>query len=295
MPWLINATQLDKFRKSQKNLIILDASWHMPQSGRNALQEYLDKHIIEAQFFDIDAFSDPNPDLPHKHFLLQDEKLLSEKISALGIRNDYKIIFYDNSPLHTSCRALWMFKMFGHNPQQLYILDGGMAAWNQYGGKTESGNPTISSKSYTVKLQNEFIRTLAQMKENLHHPKEQVIDTRHAVRYAGGGETRPGVRTGHLPGSICFPYTSLFEKNDFWRPLEKIRQQLIGIYADPNSPIISACGSGISAPTLNFALDLIGNTNNAVYSGSWAEWGAEKLYPGETSLEERPVVTSLDN
>jgi thiosulfate/3-mercaptopyruvate sulfurtransferase len=294
MPWLINPAQLDKFRKSQKALIILDASWHMPADGRNAKQEFLDNHIPGAQFFEIDAFSDKNPDAVHSHMLNLDETHISNTLGQLGIRNDYKIIFYDNSKLHTSCRALWMLKVFGHNPQQLYILDGGFAAWNQYEGKVESGESTVTPKHYKASLQKQFIRTLSQMKTNLHIPAEQVVDVRHAVRYAGGAEQRPGLRRGHIPLSFSFPYTTLFEKNDCWRPLDRIRQQFTGIGASIHCPTITTCGSAMSAPILNFGLDLLGNINNAVYNGSWTEWGAEKLYPQELSLDERPVKNSLD-
>jgi thiosulfate/3-mercaptopyruvate sulfurtransferase len=226
--------------------------------------------------------------------LMQDEKTLGDLLGAMGIRNDYKIILYDNSALHTSCRALWMLKVFGHNPQLLYILDGGLAAWNAYNGKTEAGEPTVSAKNYTVNLQKQYLRSLAEMKQNLQQPTAQVIDVRHAVRYAGGPEAKPNLRQGHIPGSFSFPYTTLFDKNDCWRPLDKIRQQFTGIGADLNAPTISTCGSGMSAPILNFALELLGNTNNAVYNGSWSEWGEKALFAGESSLAERPVVTSLD-
>jgi thiosulfate/3-mercaptopyruvate sulfurtransferase len=296
MPWLINAQQLDKFRKSQKALIILDASWHMPSAERDAKKEFNENHIIGSQFFDITAFNDKSPDAIHGNMLIQDEKLISEKLSAMGIRNDYKIILYDNSKLHTSCRALWMLKVFGHNPQLLYILDGGLNAWNTYGGKVETGDVnTTTAKPYQVSLQKEYIRNLAEMKANNQHPSEQVIDVRHAVRYAGGAEIKPGLRLGHMPGSFSFPYTTLFDKNDYWRPLDKIRNQYTGIGADLNSRTVTSCGSGMTAPVLNFALDLLGNTQNAVYNGSWNEWAAEKLYAGETSLDERPVITSLDD
>ena len=118
MSWLINAQQLDKFRKSQKNVIILDASF-FHQGDRDAKAEFTEKHIVDAYFFDIDLLSDPRTDLPHMLYL--DETVLSDKIGSLGIRNDSKIIIYDNSDLHTACRALWMLKMAGHHPQQLYI------------------------------------------------------------------------------------------------------------------------------------------------------------------------------
>jgi thiosulfate/3-mercaptopyruvate sulfurtransferase len=293
MPWLINAAQLDKFRKSQKSLIILDATWFMPSENRDASLSFMNKHIAGAQFFDIQAFNNPETNLSNQVIL--DEKIISEKLSALGIRDDYKIILYDNSDKHTSCRALWMFKLFGHNPNQLYILDGGLKAWETYGGKTESGNVTVSPKQYTAKLQPIYLRTLEQMKENLRHPKEQVLDVRSPVRFCGGPEDRVGLRSGNIPDSYNFPYFTMYEKDGTLKPLEKIRKQMVDVAISLNYPIISSCGSGITAPILNFVLDLMGHEQHAVYNGSWGEWGAETLYPGEESLEERPVVNYLQD
>jgi thiosulfate/3-mercaptopyruvate sulfurtransferase len=290
MPWLINATQLDKFRKSQKNVVILDASFH--HEGRNAYQEFLEKHIIDAKFFDIDLLSDKESGQPH--LLTSDEKHISDVLSKLGIRNDSKVIFYDNSDLHTACRALWMFKVCGHSPQLLYILDGGLKAWEKYGGKMEAGESSLSAKSYTARLDRQWLRTLNDMKANLIHPKEQVIDVRHAVRYAGGKESRPGLRSGHIPGSFCLPFMTLFDKEGAFLPLDKIRRKIRDVGADIRMPIVTSCGSGMTAPILNFLLDLLSHSNHALYNGSWTEWGAGALYPGEKDLNERPVETCVD-
>lgn len=292
MAWLINAAQLDKFRKNQKNLIILDASFH--HGDRNAKQEFLDKHIIDAQFFDIDLFSDPDPKAPHSHMLIHDEQRISELVSSLGIRNDYKIIFYDNSDLHTACRALWQFKMFGHNSNLLYVLDGGLKSWEKFGGKTESGQPTVTPKPYKAQFTPEYLRTLTQVKANLIHPSEQIVDVRHAVRYTGGKEARTGVRAGHIPGSYSFPTASMFDKEGHFLPIEKLRKKCIEIGISLNAPIITSCGSGMTAPIFNFILDLMNYPQHAVYNGSWTEWGAEKLFEGETSLDERPVESCIE-
>lgn len=292
MSWLINAAQLDKFRKNQKNVVILDANYHLP-AGRDARSEFIERHIPGARFFDFDAFVDKNTTLPN--MLIRDEKQISEAVGALGITNEHKVIFYDNNSLHTSCRALWMFKVFGHSPQLLYILDGGYPAWEKYGGKMESGDErSVAPKSYTVNFSLEHIRVLEQMKENVRYPAEQVVDVRHPVRYAGGPEQRPGMRSGHIPGSFCFPFFGMFEADGRWKSLEKIRKQLLGIGVDFNSPIVTTCGSGTTAPILNFALDLMEHTQHAMYDGSWSEWGNAQLYPGEVSQNERPVVTSLE-
>lgn len=292
MSWLINAAQVDKFRKSQKSLIILDASWYLPHSNRNAKQEFLDKHIIDAQFFDINAFSDPHAEVPH--LMIRDEKLISEKLGALGIRNDYKIIFYDNSELKSSARAVWMMKVFGHNPQLLYILDGGLAQWEKYGGKLASGPAKVSPKRYLAKFQPQFIRSLAQMKENLIKGAEQVIDVRNPARFAGGKESRPLMRSGHIPGSFSFYYSLFFDTDGKFKPLDKVRTQMTAVGIDLKAPIVAMCGSSITAPIVDFTMDLLGHKNHWVYEGSWTEWGAEKLYSGEKSLTERPLETCLE-
>lgn len=293
MPWLINASQLDKFRKSQKNVVILDASWYLPADNRNAKEEFATNHVLGARFFDIEAFNDTSTDLPN--MLTRDEADIREKIGALGITNDHKVIFYDTSKYHSSCRALWMFKVFGHNPNQLYILDGGLDAWQRYGGKIESGEAkAVSKKSYNVTFEAHLIRSLVQMKTNLHHPAEQVVDVRHPVRYAGGPEARPGMRAGHIPGAFSFPYFTMFEADGRWKPIEKIRKQLTGIGVNLDTPITSMCGSGITAAILSFILDLMNQSQHALYDGSWSEWGAERLYAGEENLSERPVERSVD-
>lgn len=293
MAWLINAAQADRFRKSQKSLIILDASLHMPTEERDAKQEFLAKHISGAQFFDIHAFSDTQSALPHT--LIRDEQAISQKLGEMGIRSDYKIIFYDNSNLHSSYRALWMMKIFGHNSNQLYILDGGLAAWEKFKGKTEAGPSTVTPKKYSAHFNASLICELAQVKEYLHSPHHQIIDVRHPVRFAGGKEIRPGVRPGHIPGSISFPFTELFEKTGYLKPLDKIRTQLAGIGINLKMPIVATCGSGVTATILDFVLELIGHSaSHVVYDGSWTEWGSEKLFAGEVSLAERPVETSLE-
>lgn len=293
MSWLINAAQLDKFRKNQKNIVIFDASWYLPTDGKDARQDYLESRIAGARFLDLSQFFDHTNPLPN--MLLRDEKAIEKVVSELGITNDFKIIFYDNSPLHSSCRALWMFKVFGHHPNQLYILDGGLAAWEKYGGKFESGEPKqVAAKHYSVMYQAQLIRSLVQMKTNLHHPIEQVVDLRHPVRYAGGPEARPNMRAGHIPRSFSFPYMTMFEADGKFKPMEKIRKQLEGIGVDLGAPIVTTCGSGMTAPILNFMLELMGHDNHAVYDGSWSEWGAEQLYAGEMSALERPVIRSID-
>ncbi len=293
MTFLINASQLDKFRKSQKNVTILDASWHLPAANRHAKQEFEEAHVGGARFLDLNEFHDSHSSL--SNMLIRDENLISQLVGNLGITNEHKIIFYDKSDLHTSCRAWWMFRVFGHPVSQLFVLDGGYSAWEKYGGKIENGEARPAhARTYTVNYVAHLVRTLMQMKNNVHHPSEQVVDVRHPVRYAGGAETRIGLRSGHIPGSYCFPYFTMFDAEGRFKPLDKIRRQLSGTGLSFDYPIVSTCGSGITSAILNFVLELLNQENNALYDGSWAEWGSEQLYPGETSIDERPVVTSLE-
>lgn len=293
MPYLINANQLDRYRKNPKGTIILDVTWSHATDGEDPAADFLKRHITGARFLDLNRFVDKEALLPN--MLTRDEKLIGDILSEYGITREHKIIFYDNSSMHTSCRALWLFKVFGHPPHLLYILNGGIAAWEKYGGKIESGVPKpIQPKTYPVEYQAQYIRSLIQMKTNLHHPAEQVIDARNAIRFAGGAESRKHLRAGHIPGSYCFPFTTLFESSGHFKSVERIRQQFIAIGVDLAFPIVTSCGSGTTAPILNFALDLLGCENHAMYDGSWSEWGVDTCYPGEVSIDERPVVTSLE-
>jgi len=293
MVWLINAAQLEKLRKSPKNTIILDATTFVFGEGRDANAEFQESHIAGARFLNFSDFHDAASSLPH--MLIRDEQKIAALLSSYGITNEHKIIFYDRSAGHTSCRALWMFKVFGHHPGLLHILDGGFPAWEKFGGKIESGEAKpVSTRSYTVNFQAHYIRSLVQIKTNVHHPEEQVVDVRHPVRYAGGKEPRPHMRQGHIPGSFCFPYFTMFESDGRFKPLERIKKQLTGTGVDLNYPIITTCGSGMTSAVLNFALDLLNHEHHSLYDASWVEWGAEKLYPGEADLSERPVATSLD-
>jgi len=293
MPWLINAAQLDKFRKNQKNVVILDATWFLPTAGRDAQAEFQNQHISGARFLELDAFHDKDNLIPN--MLIRDEALIQKLLGSLGITEDCKVILYDNSDLHTSCRAYWMLKTFGHPDTHLYLLDGGFPSWIRYGGKVDAGESKATpSKTFSGNFQARCLRTLVQMKTNLHHPTEQVVDMRHPIRFAGSAEARPNLRPGHIPGSHSFPYTTMFEPDGRFKSLDKIQKQITGIGLNLDAPIITTCGSGITSTILNFVLDLMGHPQHSLYDGSWSEWGSSDLYPGEADLSERPVITSLD-
>lgn len=293
MPWLINPSQLEKFRKNQKNVVILDATWDLSLDNEEPKEAFETRHIVGARFFDIPALCEP--EAVHSKMVTHDEERISHYLGALGISNDHKVIFYDRSKMRTSCRAVWMMKLFGHNPNQLYILDGGFAAWEQHGGKTESGEAKGGEKKYQATFQPQYLYNLEQMKANLLESTAQVLDVRNPVRFAGGPEKRPNLRAGHIPDSYCFPFMIMFEGDGRFKSLDHIKKQLLGIGIDLNLPIVTTCGSGTTAPILNFVLDLLGIEQNAVYNGSWTEWSCKELYSGEKELSERPVETCLTN
>lgn len=294
MSTLIDAVQLDKLRKQPKNVVILDASWHLPVSDRDAKAEFEEGHVVGAHFLDLSLYFDEESAIPH--MLTTDVARITALMSQLGVGSDDKIIIYDQSDLHTSCRAWWMFRIFGHDPEKLFILNGGFQAWKRFGGKIETGPAKLSpqSKSFDVQWQPALVRSLAEMKQNVVSPTEQVVDMRHPVRYAGGIEPRPHMRSGHIPGSFCFPFMTMFETNGEFRSLRRLETQLRAMGLELDYPVVTTCGSGITAPILNFVLDLIGVKQHALYDGSFCEWGADHLYAGETSLDERPVVRSVD-
>lgn len=293
MTQLIDALQLDKLRKQPKNVVILDASFHLETANRNALTEFEAAHVAGARFFDFSLFDDESTSLPH--MLTHDTSRIATLLRELGVSSDDKIIFYDQSDLHSSCRAWWMFRMFGHDPEKLFVLNGGLQAWKRFGGKVDAGPARFSpSKMYKVDWQAQFLRSLSDMKQNVREPRDQVIDARHPVRFAGGAEPRPNLRVGHIPGSYSFPFMTMFDASGDFKSLKRIEAQLRGTGIEFDYPIVTTCGSGMTAATINFVLELFGVTQHALYDGSFTEWGAEKLYPGEQSLSERPVKRSVD-
>lgn len=293
MSTLIDALQLEKLRKQPKNVVIVDASWHLPAANRDARAEFEEAHIVGARFLDLSLYFDANNPLPH--MLTHDVSSITALLADLGIGSEDKVIFYDQSDLHTSCRAWWMFRVFGHDPEKLFVLNGGLAAWKRFGGKIESGPTKFNQiKSYQVEWQSYLLRTLIDMKHNLAQPSEQVIDARHPVRFAGGSEPRPHMRTGHMPGSFCFPFMSVFESNGEFKSLKRLEAQLKALGLELSYPIVTTCGSGMTAPILNFVLELLGVKQHALYDGSFSEWGADCLYEGETSVNERPLIRSVD-
>ncbi len=269
--------------------LVFAANGSLPNTDPRAI--FAAKHLPSAQYFDVTTFYDPRSPLPNT--LLPNLKTAEDYLSALGLANDQPVILYDSSPVPSAFRAYWILRVFGHPAEKLFILDGGLRAYEKIGGKTVCTPTVVIPTTYEAIFKPKLLRTLNQMKQAIKDPKTQIIDTRHAVRFTGGPESRPGLRAGHIPGSFCFPFTCFFAEDGTFLPIDKISKQLREIGVDLASPIISTCGSGVTACVLNFFLDQLHHPTHALYDGSWSEWGAMSCFPGEESLSERPVTNCI--
>jgi len=257
------------------DLRIVDATQHLPDAGREARAEYEDGHIPGAVFMDLSGLVDPAA--PIENTLPSAEKFAS-RMQALGLGDGSRIVLYDDSAVKTSARAWFMLRMFGaHN---VAILDGGIARWIAEGRPLAKGVETLRQRHYTSWADTRQLRTKQQVLANIASRAEQMIDARGAPRFTGASpETRPGLASGHIPGSLNLPYTNLFNADGTYKDAAALRQAFVGGGVDLSRPAIVSCGSGITACVLAFAMHLIGKDDVALYDGSWTEWGADPATP----------------
>lgn len=261
------------------DLRIIDATMFLPAHGRSARAEFEAAHIPGAVFFDIEEVADTGNPLPA---MLPPAEKFASRCQALGLGDGSRIVVYDNSPLRSAARVWWMLTLFGAH--EVAILDGGLARWQAEGRPVESGKPIVRHRHFTVWADRSHVRDMAQMVDNLRSRAEQVVDARSAARFTGAEpDPRPGVRPGHIPGSINIPYTSLFNDDGTWKPAAAIRALFSAAGIDLARPVVASCGSGITAPVLAFGAALLGKTDVAVYDGSWSEWGANPHTPVVTA------------
>jgi thiosulfate/3-mercaptopyruvate sulfurtransferase len=249
---------------------ILDATFKLPGVLPLPKDDYLKAHIPGAVFFDVDVVADHSSALPH---MFPSAEQFGRDVGALGVGNGDTVVVYDGGGWVAGPRAWWMFLSFGHN--DVRVLDGGLKKWVAEGRPVESGEVKRKPNSFSATFDKNRVRSIAQMVANLDSRKEQVIDARPSPRFAGSVlEPRPGLRSGHIPGSRNVPYADLFDaETGAMKPMDELRKAFSGAGVDMTKPIVTSCGSGVSALVLTLALYRLGVRGSALYDGSWAEWG----------------------
>ena len=279
IPPALVSTQWLAEHLDEPTLAVIDASWHMPAENKDAREEFYQAHIPGAVFFDLDQISDPGSELPH---MLPSAEHFSEAISALGIQNNMDIVVYDTKGMFSAPRARWMFRAFGHN--RVTVLDGGLPAWRKHQhplNSNEAVTSTRPAKKFLTKLNPSMVRSKSQVLANLELSKEQLVDARSAGRFKGSDpEPRPGLPSGHIPNSLNLPFNQLIDPEiGLMLPPAQLQRQFKSTGIDLSRPIVTSCGSGVTACIIALALEQLGKTDVAVYDGSWAEWGAANDTP----------------
>ena len=257
-------------RLDDPKIKIIDASYKMPGVLPLPSDVYLGAHIPGAVFFDVNAIADPDDPRPHMY---PSAEQFARDVAALGISNDDTVVAYDSGGWVAAPRAWWMFLSFGH--RNVKVLDGGLKKWLSEGRPTHSGKVTPKPAKFQAKLDSSFVRSKQQLLGNLDSRAEQLVDARPRPRFEGTvAEPWPGRRSGHIPGSRNVPYAELFDaRTGTMKPLEELRKAFAGAGVDMAKPIVTTCGSGVSALVLTLALYRLGVRGTALYDGSWAEWG----------------------
>jgi thiosulfate/3-mercaptopyruvate sulfurtransferase len=253
-----------------KNVKVVDASFKLPGVTPLPKEDYERAHIPGAVFFDVDAVADHANSLPH---MFPDAEQFGRDAGALGLSNADTIVLYDSGGWVAAPRAWWMFLSFGHD--KVRVLDGGLKKWIAEGHPVQGGNVMVKPATFKAAFDAKRVRSIQQMTANLASRAEQVIDARARERFEGTApEPRPGLRSGHIPGSRSLPYNLLIDTaTGTMKPLDQLRAAFSGAGVDLQKPITTSCGSGVSAAVLTLALYRLGVENPALYDGSWSEWG----------------------
>jgi thiosulfate/3-mercaptopyruvate sulfurtransferase len=268
-PNTLVSTQWLKANQQDPNVRILDASWHMPSDGRDASNEFVNGHILNARFFDIDDISDHRSTLPH--MVPPVEKFMS-RVRALGVGDGHQIIVYDTKGLFSAARVWWLFRLMGHT--SVAVLDGGLPKWIADGNPLSTTAPVIRDRHMTVKQQLQMVRDVTQVAHAAKLNDHEIIDARSGTRFIGEApEPRTDLRSGHIPNSKNLPFTKVLNTDHTMKTVPELTKVFKNAGIDLNKPAITTCGSGITAAVLSLALQRVGKTDHALYDGSWTEWG----------------------
>jgi thiosulfate/3-mercaptopyruvate sulfurtransferase len=274
--WLVSTDWLAE-RLRDPSIIAVDASYFLPTQKRDAEAEYRGGHIPGAVFFDIEAVSDHSTDLPH---MLPGQTQFGKVVGDLGIGDGDTVVVYDSIGLFSAARVWWTFRLFGG--KSVYILDGGLPKWKAEGRPIEAAETRRTPKTFTAQMNVGAVALLDDVRLAVTGDGVQIVDARSAERFAGKApEPRPGLRPGHIPGSFNVPYDRLIE-NGRLASREHVAAAFTSAGVDLDKPIITSCGSGVTAAILTFALESLGKEPQGLYDGSWAEWGSRPDSPIET-------------
>ena len=262
------------------DLRIVDASAFLPEHGRVPALEYEACHIPGAVFMDLADLVDTASAVPNT---LPPAEKFASRMQALGLGDGSRIVIYDDSPIKSATRAWFMLTMFG--AQNVALLDGGIAKWKAEGRKCAQGVESLRTRHFTAWSDTSHVRTKADVLANIASKAEQVVDARGAGRFTGEvPETNPALASGHIPGARNVPYSSLFNPDGTWKAPDAIRATFEAASVDLDRPVVSSCGSGMTANVVIFALHLIGKEDVALYDGSWSEWGLDPALPKATGV-----------
>ncbi len=251
------------------DLRLFDASWHMPDSGRDAKAEYAEAHIPGARFFDIDEIADLRSPLPH--MVPPVEKFMS-RMRAMGVGDGHQVVVYDSTGIFSAARVWWLFRLMGKT--DIAVLDGGLPKWREAGHKLTDAAPVIRDRHMTVTVQNDLVKDVTQVAAASKLRDWEIVDARAAERFRGEvPEPREGLRSGHIPNSKNLPFPDLLNADGTMKDPAALKAVFEAAGVDLTKPVISSCGSGVTACILDLALTRIGHARHAIYDGSWSEWG----------------------
>lgn len=258
------------------DVVILDASYHLGDTGRDAVAEHRAGHIPGARFVGFDTVADKASALDNT---VPSPEAFAARMGELGVGDDSRVVLYDDSALHSSARLWFLFRLFG---KDVMVLDGGLAKWKREGRPEEQGDVAVEPATFTAREHPELLRDKGQMLANVDSRAEQVVDARGAARFTGEGEEiRPGQPAGHIPGAKNLPSGILFDPDGMMKDKGSIEAEFIAAGIDLSKPIVTSCGSGVTAAVLSMALDRVGKAS-ALYDGSWSEWAADPATPKAT-------------